>query len=574
MSIADRASRVSAQHWVHDVHENAPEHPTLVGRATDGGPLALNATSAVTFGSGAANYEEGKYQALIRAQRAACIRHTVEIRTHAADLRVGALIRLDTTGYSSTLSGDYLITAVTHQARQYAGYSLGGEADCPYTNTAILIPREDPWRPEIKPVGDLPLIFSARVESLDPIPELDQGGRYRYRQYPDSNQAPHAEASAPTRRLQPYASPSDGMPFGWHLPLHGENEVLVGCLNNDPDRPMLVGTLSNPAHGSVVTAENAHQNLLYTFSGNKLAMDDWRDKSAITFCTFAGHNMLHFNADVAGHRVNLETGLGQMEYYAKKTIATQSGDTLTETVGNDRIQQIENRQQTTTNNKEIHYQAKTDGEINATDTIQMESGKNIELTAGQDLRLDITESTRIHVREQDAIIHIDSGSLTIEADGAITIEGDGQGTILFEQNGGGFAMAPNGDITIFGDNISLEADEINFYGPVNKEITAPPAAPVARALAPLAVRVISELTAVEPGEPLLKDITIELEDFYGNELNGHFEDLKGRPWCFVSDCGDERTGVVEGYTIRLSGVRIERSFQFGIEDIKLNFGEA
>lgn len=506
LAIADRAWRVPAQHWVHDVHENAPEHPTLIGRSTDGQRTSgRTETHSVTFGSGAANEEEAKYQALIRAQRAATIHHHVEIRTHAADLRVGALIRLDTTGYSTTLSGDYLITAVEHNARQFsgigAGQGLGGEEDCPYTNTAILIPRETPWRPELPDVPELPQVFSARVESRDPIPELDAAGRYRYRQYPDSNQTPHAEASAPTRRLQPYASPSDGMPFGWHLPLHGENEVLVSCLNRDPDQPMLVGTLANPAHGSVVTAENAHQNLLYTASGNKLAMDDWRDKSAITFCTFAGHTLLHFNADVAGHRINLETGLGRMECYAKKTIATTSGDTLTETVGNDRIQQIENRQQTTMKQKEIHYQAATDGEISAADNIQMESGQNIEFTVGQDLRLDITESTRIHVHEQDAIIHIDGGSLIIKADGAITIEGDGQGTILFEQNGGGFSMAPNGDITIFGDEINLEADEINFYGPVSKEITAPPAAPVPPELAPLAATPIAELKSDGKSKP-------------------------------------------------------------------------
>jgi type VI secretion system secreted protein VgrG len=506
LGIADRASRVSTRHYVHDVHENAPEHPTLVGRSTDGQrPSGGTETVAVTFGSGAANEEEAKHQALIRAQRAATIRHTVEIRTHAADLRVGALIRLDTTGYSSTLSGDYLITAVTHKARQFsgsgAGPDLSGEEDCPYTNTAILIPRENPWRPELPKVPELPQIFSARVESRDPIPELDAAGRYRYRQYPDSNQAPHTEASAPARRLQPYASPSDGMPFGWHLPLHGVNEVLISCLNQDPDQPMLVGTLSNPAHGSVVTQENAHQNLLHTFGGNQLAMDDWRDKCAITLCTFAGHTMLHFNADVAGHRINLETGLGQMECYTKKTIATTSGDTLTETVGNDRIQQIENRQQTTTKQQEIHYQAKTDGEITAADNIQLQSGKNIELTAGQDLHLDITESTRIHVHEQDAIIHIDSGSLIIEADGDITIEGDGKGTMLFEQNGGGFSMAPNGDITIFGDEISLEADEINFYGTVNKEITAPPAAPAPMEFAPLSPMPIVELKSDGKSKP-------------------------------------------------------------------------
>jgi hypothetical protein len=199
------------------------------------------------------------------------------------------------------------------------------------------------------------------------------------------------------------------------------------------------------------------------------------------------------------------------------------------------------------------------------------------MTAGQDLHLDITESTRIHVHEQDAIIHIDSGNLIIEADGDITLEGDGKGTILFEQNGGGFSMAPNGDITIFGDEISLEADEINFYGPVNKEITAPPAAPVAKELAPLTVRVISELTTITTDEgavETLENLTLNLHDFFGNDLDGHFADLQGRPWQFVSDCGDERSGVVDGHVVQINGVRFEQNFQFGIEGIEITYTEA
>ncbi|MEZ4598644.1 MAG: hypothetical protein R2940_02515 [Syntrophotaleaceae bacterium] len=59
-------------------------------------------------------------------------------------------------------------------------------------------------------------------------------------------------------------------------------------------------------------------------------------------------------------------------------------------------------------------------------------------------------------------------------------------------------MAPNGDITIFGDEITLEADEINFYGPVNKEITAPPAVPTSLELAPLAVSPIAKLPDPDP----------------------------------------------------------------------------
>ena len=492
---------------------------------------------------------------------------------------MGALIRLDTRGYSEYLSGDYLITAVEHHSRQYGGLGQGGrtnQADCPYTNTATLLRRETPWRPQVQPVHDLPLIFSARIESRQPIPELDGAGRYRYRQHPDSKNAAHAEASASVRRLQPYASPSDTMPVGWHLPLHDDNEVLISCLNNDPDRPMLAGSLANPAHRSVVTAENAHQNRLLTAGGNDLTMDDWRDKSAISLCTFNGQNMLHLNADVLGHRVNLVTSQGQMECYAKKTIATQSGNTLTETVGNDRLQQIENRHSTTSNKQEIHYQAATDGDVNAGNNIQMESGKNIEMTAGQDLHLDISENTCIHVKEQDAVIHIDSGQLTIQADGAITIEGDGSGTITFEQNGGGFSMAPNGDITMFGDAISLKAENsINFYGPVSKEVTAPPQAPVVMAGKPLCTTAIAALKATidsaetASAEPLWE---FHLSDMYDHSVDVINPLLTGLPWGLETDTGKQYEGTVENDgVIRIAAMDLRKTCTLTIAGVDFDF---
>jgi hypothetical protein len=70
-----------------------------------------------------------------------------------------------------------------------------------------------------------------------------------------------------------------------------------------------------------------------------------------------------------------------------------------------------------------------------------------------------------------------------------------------------------------------------------------------------------------------EDFTLDLEDFYGNELSVHFEDIQGRPWSFVSDMGDERTGIVEGRLVQLLGVRIQKDFQFGIKGVTINVGE-
>jgi hypothetical protein len=64
-----------------------------------------------------------------------------------------------------------------------------------------------------------------------------------------------------------------------------------------------------------------------------------------------------------------------------------------------------------------------------------------------------------------------------------------------------------------------------------------------------------------------------LEDFYGNELSVHFEDIKGRPWSFVSDMGDERTGIVDARLVQLQGVHIQKDFQFSIKGVTINVGE-
>jgi hypothetical protein len=138
-------------------------------------------------------------------------------------------------------------------------------------------------------------------------------------------------------------------------------------------------------------------------------------------------------------------------------------------------------------------------------------------------------------------------------------------------------MAPNGDITLFGKNIVFNTPGgVNLNGKVNMDITRPPKMVLPQGIAPLAVTAIAELVAkgeAEEEAQSTEDFTLDLEDFYGNELSEHFEDIKGRSWSFVSDLEDERTGIVEGRLVQLRGVRIQKDFQFGIKDITINVGE-
>jgi type VI secretion system secreted protein VgrG len=571
---------------VHDVYEDRPDEAISGERSLPPSCLTGRNSQSVTFGSGVECLDQAEAEARIQAQQAGCKRLFAEITSNAADLQVGAFVQINVDAFGADLSGDYLITSISHELRQYGGYGLepglGGEKDCAYTNQATLVPRETPWRPELPPRRALPLTFTARIEGVEGIDDtagLDEAGRYRYRQHPDSNCSAKGQASQAVRRLQPYTTPCTSagpLPAGWHMPLLDSNEVLISCLNNDPDRPMIVGTLANPDNPSPVNSDNPHQNLIRTATGNELCFDDLVDKEAISLCTFAGHNMLHLNADVAGHRINLASGEGLVECYAKKTIKTEVGDSLTETVGNDRVQTVENRHSTTTNGQEVHYQAQTDGRLAAGNNIQLNAGKNIELKAEKTLSLDITKSSRITVDGQSASIKIDSGSLTLEAEKGILIQGNGGGTITFGQNGAGFSMAPNGDITLFGKNIVFDTPGgVNLNGKVNMEITDPPGVSLPSAVAPLSVKAIAELIPAEgreDGEAVKSAWEFNIADLYDNQADTTLPLWIGLPWVLETDSGEVYKGIVaEDGIIRLAEVEMRETCKLTIDQFNFEF---
>ncbi len=101
------------------------------------------------------------------------------------------------------------------------------------------------------------MTFAARIESDGPYARLDEQGRYRIRAAFDESTLEHAQASPPLRRMQPLAGSGQEPGEGFHFPLTDGAEVLMGCLNNDPDRPILMGatpTAAPPARSPPPTA--------------------------------------------------------------------------------------------------------------------------------------------------------------------------------------------------------------------------------------------------------------------------------------------------------------------------------
>ena len=573
-----QAELKAEQFLQHDVDELSPDETLLAQRELPQNRQGEKQSCNVQFGPAVHSVDDAEHGALLRAQHAAAGAFQVVLTSHAADLQVGRVIRLEADSYGSGISGDYLICAIDHRARQAAGLGLGGDDDQPYTNTVTLIPREVPWKDDWHSCRALPMTFNARIESDGLEPRLDDNGRYRYHQVADSATKAPCQNSADVRRLQPYVSAGRELPAGWHLPLHDQTEVLVSCLNNDPDRPMIVGSVANPDTPSVVTSDAPWLNRVVTAGQNELCFSDQRDAGAITLRTIAGHNILHLDAALAEHRIRLASEQGLVDIYAKKTLRSQSDDTLTENIGNDRIHTSENRHSTTTNSGKIHHQSATDTFLRAGKNITLHSGANIESQSGEDTTLTIHRSSTINVAGHSAAIHINSGTLTVQADQAIRIKGDGGGPITIGQNGGGIEMAANGDVTLFGNAITFKTSGgVSLNGQVNIDVTSPPAATLPEAVEALAVTGIKMLSREITQQNNLEepvDITICISDLFLNTLPNHFEELKGLHWVFVSDCGDERQGVLDGYEIVLPAVRIRERYEFGIEGLEFHLDEA
>jgi type VI secretion system VgrG family protein len=220
--------------------------------------------------------EEGVSLAKIRAE---------EIRCHHAVFRGEGDCSLFLPGHRCTLEGhfrkdfnrEYVITGVEHDGTQpvagASGLANDGAEQLTYRNTFTAIASDVPFRPERKtPKPRMYGIMNAHVDAalLKDRAEIDDQGRYKVVMPFDLSGSGEGKASRFVRMAQPYGGGSHGM----HFPLHKDVEVIWACIDGDPDRPIIVGTVPNPLNPSVVTAGNSTKNVIKTASGSFLEFND------------------------------------------------------------------------------------------------------------------------------------------------------------------------------------------------------------------------------------------------------------------------------------------------------------
>ncbi len=243
--------------------------------------------SVYEYGGTFKNDEEGERLASLYLKRL----QTENLRTvgsgRCAAFRAGEIIFIDGVG-------GFLLLSVEHEGGQ-GGNRIGadgnGNREYTYNNRFSCIDSTKktyapPLRAEQPAAAGL---ITAPIDALgEDLPNIDDMGRYRVKLPFDLSETPEYGATKDIRLSQ--ISGGDG--YGVHFPSKKNSEMILGYVDGNPDKPVGLGLLPDANARSVSNSENRTENVIRTWGGNELVMDDAQEKSKIAMSTTEGHKLV------------------------------------------------------------------------------------------------------------------------------------------------------------------------------------------------------------------------------------------------------------------------------------------
>lgn len=241
---------------------------------------------------------------------------------------------------------------------------------------------------------------------------------------------------------------------GFHYPLQIGTRIVVGYLNGDQDRPVILGALPSTTMPSPVNLTNRDDHLIRTTSGNQLLMQDTLAHEQITLAT-NNSNLLNLNAS-ADSQATLATNEGQINITAKQNLNQITQANYNQTIGGDH--------NITSNDHNLKVQQDT--KLNIQNTTSTLVGNQAQLTAQTgDLTMNTAQDTTLHAEGQVNLkashgitIQNTKGDMFIKADQAFNLKGK---TIIYEVGLASLMMDPQGHTTLRGTSINAKYKKSN-----------------------------------------------------------------------------------------------------------------
>ncbi|PQJ33904.1 hypothetical protein BSZ35_04160 [Salinibacter sp. 10B] len=423
--------------------------------------------------------DRGKRLAEVRNEAIEAQRRVMSGTSDSVGLQSGFLFTLEK-HFRDSFNADYLVTQIRHEGSQRAGLNLdsvqpseNGQQEPAYRNEFTCIPASVQYRaPRTTPKPEAPGVVTATVESAGgDYAYIDDQGRYRAKMHFDQRgDRSDGTKTLPLRMNQPYS----GSDYGMHFPNHADTELLVAFENGDIDRPVALGTTPNPSNKSPAVSQNKMENILRTFGGNELLMDDTQDETRVKLKSSDAHTLLFDDKNdkiellsTDSHRVLLDDKNKRIEVQSKKgrkillddknevmSVVSEKGHYLQVSDKNDNVTvsdadekhvltlDYKNEKMSLTTEGDIGLEAKGAIEMKS-ESLSIETKKGAEMMVGGDL-----------TQEAD-------GNATLEASGNTTVTAGqtltGEGGTQLELSAQKIAQSAQAQLTIDGNIVDIAA---------------------------------------------------------------------------------------------------------------------
>ncbi|SAK97542.1 ImcF domain-containing protein [Caballeronia hypogeia] len=206
--------------------------------------------------------EEGKAIALVRHEAHLAEQISYRARGNPFSIEVGEAVRLDMNPVDAPHG--ILITSIR----------FGGGRSTSYWCTFRGIPAGRRWRTSIDKIAQ------PKVEGILPA-RIDSPGKYKYSYLSekglyvtvmpfDLDEWSPGGRSRAIRMARPYA----GANYGHHMPLLDGTEVALIFTAQDPNRPVIIGSLHDSRNPDLVNNLNHTRNIIRTAAQNEMRMED------------------------------------------------------------------------------------------------------------------------------------------------------------------------------------------------------------------------------------------------------------------------------------------------------------
>ena len=327
----------------------------------------------------------------------------------------------------------FMIKSVTHSGSHKS--EEGSIGTFSYKNEFATIPssKVEDFRPACKtPTPKINGVITATIEaSGSDYASLDEMGRYKVRMPFDISDTKNYDASKYMRLAQSYS----GSSYGIHFPSHEGTEMIIACIDGNPNKPVGVGTVPNANTVTPVVSGNKAQSVIRTAGGNQMILDDTAEKQKITINTNA-KNIMEFDDE------------------NKKIVIKSTGDDN----GNNQIV-LDDMNKSVTISGMNHGMKMSYGDEGKTVTIQTEAEHLIKID--DDNQVITIQTAGGHAVQMD-----DSGNTITLKDGA------GKNTVTLD-GGGGLSLESQGEIKIKATaDLVMEAANIKMTAQQGIEQTA------------------------------------------------------------------------------------------------------